>query len=128
MALAFAQNKQVTGTVVDESGEPVIGASVVVKGTTTGTVTDLDGKFTLTAPGSAQMLVVKYLGMQDQEVAVAESVSVTLRPASTGLDEVIVIAYGTAKRSAFTGSASTACLLTSCAFIEIPINARIKNV
>ena len=107
MGLAIAQNRQVTGTIVDESGEPVIGASVVAKGTTTGTVTDLDGKFTLSVPGSAQTLVVKYLGMQDQEVAVSDNVSVALRASSTSLDEVIVVAYGTAKKSSFTGSAST---------------------
>ena len=107
MGLAFAQSKQVTGTVVDENGDPVIGASVVVKGTTTGTVTNLDGRFTLTALSSAQTLVVRYLGMQDQEVAITENVLVTLHSASTGLDEVIVVAYGTTKRSSFTGSAAT---------------------
>ena len=95
MGGALAQTKQVTGTVFDENGEAVVGASVVAKGTTTGTVTDLDGKFSLSVPGSAQALVVKYLGMQDQEVAVAANVLVTLRSASTGLDEIVVVGYGT---------------------------------
>jgi TonB-linked SusC/RagA family outer membrane protein len=107
MGLAIAQNKTVTGTVADEAGEPVIGASVVVKGNATvGTVTDLDGKFTLSVPASAQTLVVKYLGMKETEVAVASEVSVVLLAGETSLDEVIVVAYGTAKRSQFTGSAS----------------------
>ncbi|MDR0865396.1 MAG: TonB-dependent receptor [Candidatus Symbiothrix sp.] len=105
MGLAIAQNKQVSGTVVDETGEPVIGASVVVKGNTTiGTVTDLDGKFTLSVPSAAQTLVVKYLGMQDQEVEAASDVRVTLKPSDNSLDEVIVVAYGTAKREAKTGA------------------------
>jgi TonB-linked SusC/RagA family outer membrane protein len=108
MGLAIAQNKRVTGTVVDETGELVIGASVVVKGNTSiGTVTDLDGRFILDVPASAEALIVRYLGKQDQEVAVAPSVIVTLQPSDTSLDEVIVVAYGTAKKSSFTGSAST---------------------
>jgi TonB-linked SusC/RagA family outer membrane protein len=108
MSLAIAQNVRITGTVVDETGEPVIGASVVVKGNTSvGTVTNLDGQFTLDVPSSATELIVRYLGKRDQEVAVAPRVSVTLQSADTSLDEVIVVAYGTAKKSAFTGSATT---------------------
>jgi len=108
MGLAIAQNKQVSGTVIDEKGEPVIGASVVVKGNATiGTVTDLDGKFSFSVPASATSLVVKYLGMQEQEVPVAPTVSITLHASSATLDEVIVVAYGTAKKSQFTGSAAT---------------------
>jgi TonB-linked SusC/RagA family outer membrane protein len=108
MSLAIAQNKQVSGTVVDETGEPVIGASVVVKGNTViGTVTNLDGKFTLEVPVSAEKLIVRYLGKQDQEVAAEPNINVTLQPSDTSLDEVIVVAYGTAKKSSFTGSAST---------------------
>ena len=108
MGLAIAQDKTVSGTVVDETSSPVIGASVVVQGNATiGTVTDLDGKFTLRVPSSATTLVVKYLGMQDQEVAVAPNVSVVLLSSSQSLDEVIVVAYGTVTRSTFTGSATT---------------------
>ncbi|MDR3218434.1 MAG: SusC/RagA family TonB-linked outer membrane protein [Dysgonamonadaceae bacterium] len=106
MGWAIAQNKQVSGTVVDEAGEPVIGASVVVKGyATIGANTDLNGKFTLQVPESANTLIVKYLGMQEQEVAVAPNVSVTMHSSASELDEVIVVAFGTAKKSAFTGSA-----------------------
>jgi TonB-linked SusC/RagA family outer membrane protein len=108
MSVAIGQTKSVTGTVVDEAGEPVIGASVVVKGdATVGAATDLDGKFTLSVPASAETLIIKYLGMADQEVAIAPTVFVTLRTSTSALDEVIVVAYGTAKKSAFTGSAAT---------------------
>ncbi|MDR2057578.1 MAG: SusC/RagA family TonB-linked outer membrane protein [Dysgonamonadaceae bacterium] len=107
VSLAIAQNKQVSGTVVDETGEPVIGASVVVKGNASvGTATDLDGKFTLNVPASTQTLVIKFLGKQDQEVEAVSNVTVTLLPLESILDEVIVVAYGTAKKSSFTGSAS----------------------
>jgi TonB-linked SusC/RagA family outer membrane protein len=106
MGLAIAQDKSVSGTVVDENNEPVIGASIVVKGNATiGTVTDLSGKFTLSVPASAQTLVIKYLGMQEQEVAVASEVKVVLSASDTSLDEVLVVAFGTAKKSSFTGSA-----------------------
>ncbi len=108
MGLAIAQNTNVRGVVVDESGEPIIGASVIVKGNTSlGVVTDIDGKFSLSVPASATTLVVKYLGMEDQEVAVAPNVQVNMRLEATALDEVIVVAYGTTKKSSFTGSAST---------------------
>jgi TonB-linked SusC/RagA family outer membrane protein len=105
MSLAIAQNKQVSGTVVDETGDPVIGASIVVKGNASiGTVTNLDGQFTLEVPGSAETLIVKYLGTQDQETAIAPVVKVVLHPTDTSLDEVIVVAFGVTKKEAFTGS------------------------
>ncbi|MDR0834800.1 MAG: TonB-dependent receptor, partial [Candidatus Symbiothrix sp.] len=96
------------GKVVDEDGEPVIGASVTVKGNASvGSTTNVEGQFTLSVPSSATTLVVRYLGMQDQEVAVASNVNVTLKQAANTLDEVMVVAYGTAKKSQFTGSAAT---------------------
>ena len=107
MGLAIAQNKLVSGTVTDESGEPVIGASVVVKGNATiGTVTDLNGKFVLDVPNSVNTLIVKYLGMQEQEMEASSNMKVVLHPSTSALDEVIVVAFGTAKKSAFTGSAT----------------------
>jgi len=66
---SFAQNTKVTGTVTDEKGEPVIGASVLVKGTSTGTITDIDGNFTVNAPAKAK-LIVTYIGYVKQEVAI----------------------------------------------------------
>jgi len=108
MGLALAQDKQVSGTVTDESGEPIVGASVIVKGNATiGTVTDLNGKFSMNVPSSTTTLVVKYLGMQEQDVVASSNMAITMHPSSSQLDEVIVVAYGTAKKSTFTGSATT---------------------
>lgn len=118
MGLALAQTGKVSGTVSDENGDPVIGASVVVKGNATiGTITNLDGKFTLDVPSSAKTLIVKYLGMQDQEVAVAPEVTVSLKPADTNLDEIIVVAYGTTKREGRTGAVAS---VTSKEIADIP--------
>jgi len=108
MGLAIAQNINVKGTVVDEAGEPVIGASVVVKESQAiGTVTNIDGKFSLDVPASSKTLVVKYLGMASVEVAVAPEVFVELLVSDAMLNEVIVTAYGTMKKSSFTGSTAT---------------------
>jgi TonB-linked SusC/RagA family outer membrane protein len=105
IGFAVAQT-QVRGTVVDEMGEPVIGASILVKGTSQGTISDVDGNFTLSAPVDGT-LVISYVGYQTQEVPVSASVRVTLVADSEVLDEVMVVAYGTAKKSSFTGSAAT---------------------
>lgn len=94
---------QVRGTVVDEQGEPVIGATVQIKGTGQGTVTDLDGQFTLTAPANST-LVISYVGLVTQEVAVSNNVRVTLTTDAELLDEVVVVAYGQQRREAITGA------------------------
>ena len=107
IGLAHAQTTNVTGTVIStEDNEPVIGASIVVKGTTIGTVTDMDGAFTLSVPSSAKTLVISFVGMKTQEVAVKQNLRIFLEPDNQMLDEVMVVAYGTAKKSAFTGSAA----------------------
>jgi len=95
---------QVRGTVVDENGDPAIGATIQVKGTTQGTVTDIDGVFTLSAPSNS-ILVVSYVGYETQELPISANMRVELVPDSELLDEVLVVAFGTAKKSAFTGSA-----------------------
>ena len=109
IGLVNAQISKVTGNVTsEEDGLPVVGASVLVKGTTVGTVTDIDGNFTLTnVPSSAGTLVISFIGMQSQEVKVKPNVKVVLHSDSEQLDEVMVVAYGTAKKSSFTGSAAT---------------------
>ena len=84
---------QVRGTVVDESGQPVIGATIQIKGTSQGTVTDVDGRFNLSAPANGT-LVISYVGMRTQEVPVQPNVSVTLREDTEMLDEVVVTALG----------------------------------
>ena len=109
IGLVNAQVSKVTGVVIsEEDGLPIVGASVLVKGTTVGTVTDLDGNFTLTnVPSTAKTLVVSFIGLEAQEVEIKPVVKVVLRSNSEMLDEVMVVAYGTAKKSSFTGSAST---------------------
>ena len=106
-SMAFAQ-KQVQGTVTDsETGEPIVGAAVKVTDTTIGTLTDVDGKFTLkNVPSSAKTLTVSFMGMKTEEVQVRNVVAVTMVDESKSLGEVMVVAYGTQKRSSFTGSAT----------------------
>ncbi len=109
IGLVTAQVSKVTGVVTsEEEGLPVVGASVLVKGTTIGTVTDMDGKFTLTnVPSSAKTLVISFIGMKSQELNIKSEMNVILHSDAEQLDEVMVVAYGTAKKSAFTGSAAT---------------------
>ena len=110
MSMAFAQTRTVTGTVTSaEDGQPVVGASVFVKGATNvGVVTDLDGKFVLNGvPTSATTLVVSSIGMITKEVPVAAVVNVVLDADSEVLEEAVVtIAYGAAKKSTLTGAIS----------------------
>lgn len=103
-----AQTTAVKGVVLSaEDNEPIIGASILAKGTSIGTVTDLDGAFQLNVPNSSKTLVVSYIGMTTQEVAVSPNVRVILQTDTKALDEVIVVAYGTAKKASFTGSAAS---------------------
>lgn len=105
---AFAQGQRVTGTVTDDTGMPVIGAAVVVDGTTRGTTTDVAGYYEIAAAADAN-LVFSYLGLQTQTVAVAGRtvVDVVLVADSEQIEEVVVQAFGVAKKEAFTGSATT---------------------
>ncbi len=108
IGVVTAQTQKVTGVVIsDEDGQPVIGASVFVKDTQMGVITDVDGKFELPrVPSSAKTLVISFIGMETQELPIKPNMHVVMRSNSEILDEVMVIAYGTAKKSAFTGSAS----------------------
>ena len=108
-AVAFAQNIQVKGKVVDaNTGETIPFASVQLKGTMTGTATDADGMYYLTVPSQAT-LIFSSIGYQTLEVAVGGRavVDVTLTPDAEFLEDVLVVAYGTAKKESFTGSAQT---------------------
>lgn len=107
LGIIMAQVSQVNvrGNVVDENGEPVIGATVRIKGTDTGAVTDMDGNFMLTAPQDG-VLVISYVGMIPQEVAVRSRLRIALQDDTRALDELIVVAYGTTRKSSFTGAAS----------------------
>ena len=105
VAGAMAQT-QVNGTVVSQDdGEPVVGATVMVVGTQTGAVTDINGKFSLTCPKGKNMLRITYVGMEPIEVGARPNMRIMLTSDKTALDEVIVVAYGTTKKSSFTGSA-----------------------
>ena len=101
-----AQNQRVTGKVLDEQGEGVIGAGVVIQGTTTGTITDLDGNFTLSVPRGTT-LEVSCVGYATQAVVVeGPTLTITLLPDTTALDESVVIAYGQQKKVTITGAVS----------------------
>jgi TonB-linked SusC/RagA family outer membrane protein len=96
----------VTGSVTSaDDNEPIVGATVVAKGTSVGTVTDFDGNFSFEVPSSAATLVISYVGKTPQEVKIAPNVRVALVSSAEALEEVIVVAYGTATKRSFTGSA-----------------------
>lgn len=101
-------NKRITGVVKDANGEPVIGANIVVKGTTNGTITDMDGNFVLDVPAGA-VLHVSYIGYSDKEIPVGNQtvLIVSLAEDSRALEEVVVIGYGTARKIDLTGSTSS---------------------
>lgn len=106
--MAFSQNKTVTGVIVDKAGEAIIGASVVVEGTANGSITDLDGRFTLSNVSDNASLKISYIGYKTQTVAVAAKTNfnITLLDDSEVLDEVVVIGYGSVKKSALTSAVS----------------------
>ena len=89
------QDKRVTGVVLDDTGTPVIGANVLVKGTTIGTITDMDGRFSLEAPADA-VLQISYIGFLTQEITVGNKneISISLREDAEALDELVVVGYG----------------------------------
>jgi TonB-linked SusC/RagA family outer membrane protein len=100
------QNKQITGKVTGSDGSSLPGVSIVVKGTTIGTVTDVDGKFTLQAPQNAETLIFSFVGMKVQEVPVAGKLvfNVQMQDEAIGVDEVVVVGYGTQKKANLTGA------------------------
>ncbi|MBQ0034427.1 MAG: TonB-dependent receptor [Bacteroidales bacterium] len=106
--VAYAQ-QTVSGTVIDEAGEPLIGVSIQVKGTTNGTITDFDGNFTLTNLNSSDVLVFSYIGYGNKEMTVGKQtiVKVTLSEDTKKLDEVVVVGYGQMKKNDLTGSVSS---------------------
>lgn len=106
VGMAFAQT-EISGTVVSqEDGEPVIGAAVRVEGTSEGTVTNIDGVFTLTLPAGRSQITVSYIGMKTLQVTARNGMRIVMSSDESSLDEVVVVAYGTAKRQSITGSVS----------------------
>ncbi|MFA5330369.1 MAG: TonB-dependent receptor [Prolixibacteraceae bacterium] len=105
----FAQGLQVKGVVTSaDDGQPIPGVSIVVKGTTNGTMTDIDGNYSLTIPGNST-LVFSFIGLQSQEIAVNNktTINVVLTTSSENIDEVVVVGYGTQKKSVVTGAISS---------------------
>lgn len=99
MNIAQQKNLNITGKVLDKNGEPIIGANVLVKGTTNGTVTDLDGNYTLDVSENA-VLQISYIGYLTQEIPVSNKTVITVRLVedTQSLDEVVVVGYGTQKK------------------------------
>src|SRR5450759_647001 len=115
---AYAQ-RTVTGTVVDKDQLPVIGANVVVKGTTIGAITDGLGKYAIVVPSTGNTLVISFIGFTSQEVLIGTNsvINVTLEMESTTLEEVVVVGYGTQNRTTVTGAISS---VTSDQIIALP--------
>ena len=105
----LAQQRQITGSVTDDTGEPIVGATIVVEGTTTGTVTDVAGEFTLTIPPEANTLIFSFVGMitQSVDIGTRQVFDIVLQEDFIGLEEVVAIGYGTARRVDLTSSVST---------------------
>lgn len=108
LPLVQQSGKKITGTVLDATGMPVIGANVMVKGTTNGTITDMDGKFTLEVDNNAT-LVVSYIGFANQEIKVGNqtNLSIAMKEDAEALDELVVVGYGTMKKKDMTGAVAS---------------------
>ncbi len=109
ITMADQPGKKITGKVSDQSGTPISGASVVIKGTTTGITTDNDGTFSLLLPVDAKTVVISFVGMKTKEISIAggSSFTVVLEEESIGLEEVVAIGYGTVKKVDMTGAISS---------------------
>jgi TonB-linked SusC/RagA family outer membrane protein len=105
----YAQQKTIQGKITDSGNSSLPGVSVVVKGTTIGTVTDVDGVYTLAVPADATTLMYSYIGMATQEITIGDqtTINVVLQEDVVGLDEVVVVGYGTRLKEEITGSVST---------------------
>lgn len=105
----YAQQKTLSGTVVGEDGAPIPGVTIVVKGTTNGTISDMDGKFSFLAPADAKVLSVSYIGMKTQDIQIGtqSTFNITMAADVIGVDEVVVVGYGTRLKEELTGAVST---------------------
>lgn len=106
---AAAQNRTISGKVTDDKGSGIANASVVVKGTSVGTMTTANGSFTLSVPTSARAIIVSYIGMSDKEISLTNSTAynINLSATKSDLQEVVVVGYGTQKRASLTASQSS---------------------
>lgn len=103
---SFAQSKMITGKITDTAGEPLIGANIMIQSTSKGTLSDVEGNFSLEIDDSNGRLMISYIGYENQEVAIdgRSSITIILEEAATGLEEVIVIGYGTRRSKDLTGA------------------------
>jgi TonB-linked SusC/RagA family outer membrane protein len=108
-SLGDVQQRSVTGRIIDASNTPMAGVNVLEKGTTNGVLTDADGRFSISVSSSSSVLLVSFIGYQSKEVVVGSqsSINVTLTEMVTGLDEVVVVGYGTQRKEAVTGSVAS---------------------
>src|SRR5690554_1549333 len=102
----YAQQRVISGSVTDRNQEPVVGATVVVKGTAVGTVTNNEGEYTLNVPATAEVLSFSFVGMRTQEVNIDDrtTINVVLEEETIGLDEIVAVGYGTQKKVNLTGA------------------------
>lgn len=104
---ALAQNRSISGTVISgDDQEPLAGVTVMPVGGGQGTATDIDGNFTINIPASVNKLTFSYIGMEPQTLEAKNGMHVVLTSNATNLDEVMVVAYGTAKKSAYASDSS----------------------
>jgi TonB-linked SusC/RagA family outer membrane protein len=121
--MVWAQSRTITGTVKSaDDGEALIGVAVKVKDGLGGTLTDMDGKFEITVPENNNAIVISYIGFMDQEIKIGEQTNYDIKLASDnkGLDEVVVVGYGTVKRKDLTGSVSS---ISAKELKDIPLNS-----
>ena len=105
----FGQGRSVSGVVNDTKGEPIPGVSVIVKGTTNGTITDINGNYNISVSTSDAVITFSFIGMKTQEIIVGSqsTIDVVLQDEMVGVDEVVVVGYGTQKKVNLTGAVST---------------------
>jgi len=108
-SIILSQGKTVDGIVYDNTGNPLPGVNVIIKGTSTGIITDMNGKFTITVPSNDAVLVFKFIGFNDQEVQVGDQTSfkITMKEKVEELEQVVVVGYGVQKKSDVTGSVAS---------------------
>lgn len=109
MPAAFSYANTIKGQILDETGESMIGVSVLVKGTTIGTVTDFDGNYTLEVPSGKNILEISYIGYKTKEITIGNNslINIKMEPDTQALDEVVVIGYGTVKKRDLTGAVAS---------------------
>ena len=119
--IAYAQQKTVTGIVTYSNGEPIIGATIVTKGSAKGTISDVNGKFTLNVGANIKTLHVSYVGMKSEDVAItSNTLKIVLEEDSKALDDVVVIGYGTVKKADLTGAVSS---ISDKVLKDIPVSS-----